>query len=65
MSDYRHVCFKDLENYWRKDEYFDNLSSGEIIKIKKNLDLLDSTKQVVGTYDEIKAISDAEDLNIS
>lgn len=65
MNDYRHVCFKDLENYWRKDEYFENLSPGEIIKIKTNLGLL-STRPIVGTYDEIKTILDSEEgLNIS
>ena len=38
-NDKQHVCFKDLENYWRKDEYLAGLSSIEMAQIRQNLGL--------------------------
>ena len=38
-NDKQHVCFKDLENYWKKDEYFEGLSQAEMAQIRQNLGL--------------------------
>ena len=60
MNEYRHVCFKDLEKYRRKDDYFENLTKNEILLIRENLGIsnegFDSDEYnsiVYGTYDEI------------
>lgn len=39
-DDFRHVCFKDLEHYFKKDEYFGDLSEDEIKLIQKNLGII-------------------------
>lgn len=35
----KHVCFQDLQDYWRKDEYLTGLSAAETAQIRKNLGL--------------------------
>ena len=46
----RHVCFKDLEDYLRKDDYLSGFSKSEYEEIRKNLGVL--------TEEEIKQIID-------
>lgn len=41
-NEYRHVCLKDLENYFKKDQYFGDLSKEEIELIQKNLGIITS-----------------------
>ena len=38
----KHVCFDDLKDYWRKDEYFDSLNEVEKAQVKQNLGILDN-----------------------
>ena len=65
MNDYRHVCFKDLDNYWRKDDYFDNLSDSAKTQIKKNLGLdLFESKIIEADYETIKELADTNQLNL-
>ena len=45
-NDKKHVCFKDLKDYWRKDEYFENLNELERAQIKANLGFAPETQQV-------------------
>lgn len=46
---YKHVCFKDLENYIKRDTYFSDFTDAEKELIKKNLGI----GTFCGTYDEI------------
>jgi hypothetical protein len=39
MNDYRHVCFKDLENYIRRDNFFGDLNEWEKDEIRSNLNI--------------------------
>lgn len=56
-NDFRHVCFKDLQDYLRRDDYFSSFSEEEIQKIKENLGLVgDSTVKgqiIKDTYENI------------
>lgn len=70
MTDYRHVCFKDLNHYFKRDDYFSDLTSKEKKLIKKNLGIADTEKEdngfvVKGTYSEIKNLADSGKLNIN
>ena len=68
QKDYRHVCFKDLENYFKKDEYFGDLSDLEKQQIRENLGIQGSPDikgQVVkGSYDFIKGLVDTNVLTL-
>ncbi len=48
----RHVCFKDLEAYLRKDSYLDGYSKSEQEQIKKNLGILGKSdiQEAVNNY---------------
>ena len=37
MSNYRHICFEDLKNYFKIADYFGNLSESEKQLIRENL----------------------------
>lgn len=70
MNDYRHVCFKDLENYFKKSDYFGGLSDLEIESIRTNLDvpsIKDLNEKQGGivelTYEELKLKVDESNLN--
>lgn len=70
MNEYRHVCFKDLENYVKKSDYFGGLTSDEQKWIRQNLDVpsMDDLQEKYGgivekTYEEIKELVDAALLN--
>lgn len=39
---FRHVCFKDLENYFKISDYFENLTQNEKGIVKRNLGIEDS-----------------------
>ena len=72
MSDYRHVCFKDLENYFKRSDYFGNLKEVEKEQIRKNLnlptidDIQDREEGVVeDTYENIKKLADEGKLNLN
>ena len=56
-NEYRHVCLKDLENYFKKDQYFGDLSEEEIKLIQKNLGINASSSggTVVSEGNVIKA----------
>lgn len=67
MNDYRHVCFKDLENYFKIDDYFGNLTDSEKRLIRENLQIEFSSEEVesgtvYGTYEEIKQLVDSKKL---
>lgn len=71
MNDYRHVCFKDLENYFNKKDLFSGLNEDEQSVIRTNIgaaslnDLRASMGGIiVGTYAEIKEIADDNDLSL-
>lgn len=65
-NEYRHVCFKDLENYFRKDLYFSDLTESEKELIRHNLDIPSNeesiNKLVVDTYDNISSLSSTGSL---
>lgn len=70
MSDYRHVCFKDLENYWRKNDQFEGLSDYEKklirinLKVPSNEELKEKQGGIVElTYEQLKLKVDQSDLN--
>lgn len=69
-NEYRHVCFKDLENYFKKDEYLGGLTEDEQALIRKNIGISDSILEdsdyriIQGTYDEIKQLADTSQLRI-
>lgn len=71
MSEYRHVCFKDLDHYFKRDDYFSDLTSQERKLIKKNLGIdqndekIDEGFIVKGTYLEIKDLVDNGKLNLN
>lgn len=56
MNEFRHVCFKDLENYVRKDDYFENYTDVEKQAIRTNLGIASSTGVIEGSYNEIKQL---------
>lgn len=69
MNEYRHVCFKDLENYFKRTDLFSGLTKPELNKIKENLNLasMDDLNKVVGgivkkSYDELKQLTDNNQL---
>lgn len=67
MNEYRHVCFKDLENYVKRDEYFGNLSEAELEQIRHNLNVPSKTEAgnvCEGTYADIKRLVDQDNLNL-
>lgn len=69
MSEYRHVCFKDLDNYFKISDYFGNLSEVEKQLIRTNLNVGQSentitTEIIEGTYLEIKYLLDNDLLVI-
>lgn len=70
-DDYRHVCFKDLDNYFKKDTYFSDLSDEEKALVRKNLgipednsDNLYNPTTIIGTYDYIKNLVDLSQLQL-
>lgn len=70
-NEYRHVCFKDLENYFKKDAYFSDLSDDEKALIRKNLGISEQEGQegtgsqvIVGTHNYIKNLLDLSQLQI-
>lgn len=48
----RHVCFADLDQYWRKDEYLSGLNDIEKFQIKQNLGIVDNDLQVDSYIDK-------------
>ena len=52
-SEYRHVCYKDLDRFFKKDKYFSDLTEEEKNKIKENLGISDAASIIVGTYEEL------------
>lgn len=70
MNNYRHVCFKDLDNYIRRDNYFSDFSIAEKKLIIQNLNVLTKSEfqetsggLVEKTYEEIKVLVDTNSLN--
>lgn len=65
-NEYRHVCFKDLDNYLRKDLYFSDLTEKEKQLIRENLGLTDDPEGVIikGSYMEIKQLADTRSLRM-
>lgn len=60
MNEYRHVCLKDLDNYFKIDDYLGGLSSEEYKRIKSNLGI----NVISGSYNEIKKLLDDNKLNL-
>ena len=57
MNEYRHVCFKDLENYFKKSDYFGNLTVKEKELIRDNLEVASSDRmKISGTYNDIQKL---------
>ena len=57
-DDFRHVCYKDLENYVKRDQYFADFNPEEIALIQKNLGIDTTDKD-----DENKVIEVSIDGN--
>lgn len=71
MNEYRHVCFKDLENYFSRKNLFSELNEDEKRVIRNNLgvasleDVNAKEGEVFeGTYLEIKELVDNSQLNL-
>lgn len=59
-DEFRHVCFKDLENYIVRDNYFSDFSVDEIALVQKNLGIVTpgdddnyNPTLIIDTYDKI------------
>lgn len=59
-NQFRHVCFKDLENYIKRDTYFSDFTEEEIKQIQKNLGIVTNDPSqdfnpalITGTYTQI------------
>lgn len=70
MDNYRHVCFKDLDNYFKRSDYFGDLTEIELNQIRQNLNVpsrqeIDSREGgiIIDTYEQIKKLSDSDSLN--
>lgn len=70
-EEYRHVCFKDLENYFKKDQYFNDLSDEEKALIRKNLGIPEAEDYdtfnptaIIGNYNYIKNLVDLAQLQL-
>lgn len=61
-SEYRHVCFKDLDRFFKKDKYFSDLTEEEKNKIKENLGISDAASIIVGTYEELEKLVNSNKL---
>lgn len=62
MNEYRHACLKDLEHYFKIEDYFGGLSIEECNLIKSNLGI---TSVISDTYEKIKQLHDSRQLNPS
>lgn len=72
MIDYRHVCFKDLNNYFKKDDYLGNLTYSEQSRIRSNIGAMSQEEferaragLVEDTYENIKEIADKRNLSLN
>ena len=72
MNDYRHVCFKDLDNYFKRSDYLGGLTEIERNEIRKNLNVpsceeLEKSEGgiVIGTYEQIKELADNNNLDLT
>ena len=69
-NEFKHVCFKDLENYIQRDDYFASYSEEEKELIRKNLGITGDNEGgfnptvIIGTYDYIKNLVDLAQLKI-
>lgn len=71
-DEFRHVCLKDLKHYFKKDDYFGDLSKDEIALIQKNLGITTTTSDdkdynpvvIVGTYEQILNQAQTNSLKI-
>lgn len=70
-NQFRHVCFKDLQNYIERDKYFSDFTKDEIALIQKNLGIPTSTDEdsynptiIVGNYTEIQQQASVSNLKI-
>lgn len=70
MNDYRHVCFKDLKNYFKRSDYFEEFTDYEKKLIRKNLEIpsINDVSEKVGgiiesTYKDLKELADSNSLN--
>lgn len=61
-SEYRHVCYKDLDRFFKKDKYFSDLTDEEKNKIKENLGISDAASIIVGTYEELEKLVNSSKL---
>ena len=61
-SEYRHVCYKDLDRFFKKDKYFSDLTEEEKNKIKENLGISDAASIIVGTYEELEKLVNSNKL---
>lgn len=67
-QDYRHVCRKDLKDYFKRSDYFADLSKNEKDLIRNNLGLsiLELSKNIkIHTYEELKNIVAADALELN
>ena len=61
-SEYRHVCYKDLDRFFKKDKYFSDLTKEEKDKIKENLGISDAASIITGTYEELEKLVNSNKL---
>lgn len=67
-NDFRHVCFKDLDNYFRKDLYFSDLTEEEKDLIRHNLNIPSNDETVnsviTDTYNNISGLLLSGDIQL-
>ena len=61
-KDFRHVCFKDLQNYIERDKYFSDFTPEEIKLIKQNLKISENTEQDSDNYNPIVIVNDYNNI---
>lgn len=71
-DEFRHVCYKDLENYIKRDQYFSDFNPEEIALIQKNLGIVLQDKGnntynptlIVGDYNNIYQQASLSNLKV-
>lgn len=66
-NEYKHVSLKDLQNYFKRSDYFGNLTDEELKLIQKNLGIQASINPsvILSTYKEVYTLKTQSQLKTS
>lgn len=54
MNEYRHVCFKDLNDYFKRNDYFEGLTDPEKQLILNNLGITDLIDKLIARIETLE-----------